>query len=95
MGCAIAFISKFCLETEFEFLRNGVRMREIWPSEVSENFRIENSSKFEFKPRSGLGGKFPTQDPGRLGGRLGSRPPQGQVDHSVDQGVDLPPEPTF
>ena len=65
-------------------------MREIWPSEVSENFRIENSSKFEFKPRSGLGGKFPAQDPGRLGGRLGSRPPPDQVDWVVDLGVDLP-----
>ena len=79
-------------------------MREIWPSEVSENFRIENSSKFEFKPRSG---------PSRLGSSLGRRPsrtqvdwgvdwgvdwavdPPDQVDWAVDLGVDLVPEPTF
>ena len=63
------------------------------------------NSKFEFKPRSGLGEKFPAQDPGRLG----SRPPRtqvdwgvdwavdppDQVDWAVDLGVDLVPEPIF
>ena len=97
------------LGNESEFSRNGVRMREIWPSEVqriSESKTTRNSnSKFEFKPRSGLDGKFPAQDPGRLG----SRPtrtqgdwgvdravdPPDQVNWAVDLGVDLVPEPGF
>jgi len=69
MGCAIAIVSKFCLETS-PSLRES---ESVWGrydppkfQEISEQKTARNSnSKFEFKPRSGLGGKIPTRDPGR------------------------------
>ena len=78
-GYTIAFVSKFCLETS-PSLRES---ESVWGrydppkfQEFSEQKTARNSnSKFEFKPRSGLGGKIPAQDPGRLGSRLGCRPP--------------------
>ena len=98
------------LGKESEFSRNGVRMREIWSSEVSQTFRIENSSKIRIQnPRTGWAGKFPPMDqvdlevdhsvdlPGARSTIVSTwvLTLPDQVDHSVDLGVDLLPKPSF
>ena len=63
------------------------------------SFQVQNSSiriqKFEFQTSKWTGREISRPGPGRPGGRLCSRPTQDQVDHSVDLGVDLVPEPIF
>ena len=68
------------LGNESEFSKIGVRMREIWPLEVSRIFGIRNSSEIRIQIR--------IQDP--EAGWAGKFPPRAQIDHRVDLGVDLP-----
>ena len=61
----------------------------------SSSKQLNLNSKFEIQTSEWTGREISRSGPGRPGGRLCSRPTQDQVDHSVDLGVDLVPEPVF